>query len=116
MENNKNCDDKNKIKKCGLWFNIFFTVFILYFSFVSWLLDDVKDSTQNITDLFGEFSLGMKYAIAFFTIFAIFVFGTIIIKMVWNRLIVKIFNTNSITTGEAYCIFLLPSFISLILL
>lgn len=102
-------------KRCGILFNIGITLMVLYFYFSCWLFHDSEEKNviENISTLpWIKENIKLEIAVGSFHILVIFILGTTIIKCIWNRLFVRLFHFNVLSTGEAYCILLTLLFVS----
>lgn len=112
MPENETHEGKKNAARCGILFNVLLTILVMYFSFSSWLFDNVSTDTQNITDIIGKYGVKVELAVGLLSILALLVVGTIITKMIWNRLLVRLCHLDPIATGDAYCLFLSLTFLS----
>ena len=101
-------------KKCTFLFNVVLTLLVLYASFSSWLFCPVNNKGLNISDFpWSDFPYGHHlHLVVSLCIFFISLFvSSLIIMLIWNRLIANLFPIRRITYAEAYTAFLGLSFI-----
>lgn len=93
-------------RKCTFLFNVILTLLCIFHGLATWLFADVNNKISNFSDLPWErLPWDSKYLQLSFIILNLFILlslGSLIIMLIWNRLIANLFKIRTITYAEAY--------------